>query len=361
MDMISLDEWDQLTDAAAVELLTKLTRELPLGFGFSGLKQHELGVQGHQLGEFDFDGARFMLVPGGQVELGFDSTCWRPTAEEQESWDGTVREMGEFARVDADLLKHLAAITTPPRTVQLPACLVEVEAREVGWRPIPSQHPTVTHLVHQCLNPPEMVRRILERRGKLKLPRTTGAYGEHEVIRVHIGREGEVSAEQNVLRTHADVLEDASANGFQIPSADEWEYFCGAGARTLFRWGDHVPCDRYPSDVSPEERRWRMEWLLADGELDDPPEGFAPDWDLHHRPNAFGLIFWAKGNDWELVAEPGQRRGGDGGSSACGGEGFLKGWLPLATAYAEDRYCRRDPQDTLFPWVPRCRRVLRLT
>ena len=55
---------------------------------------------------------------------------------------------------------------------------------------------------------------------------------------------------------------------------DEWEYICGAGAETLFRWGDHVPCDCYPTDVSPAEAAWRREWVLSAGTLAYPEGGF---------------------------------------------------------------------------------------
>ena len=39
--------------------------------------------------------------------------------------------------------------------------------------------------------------------------------------------------------------------------------------------------------------------------------------------------------DWEIVAEADIVRGGDGGSSICGGYGFFMGWLPLATAFID--------------------------
>ena len=64
MATVSLNEWNQLSDAVAVRMLTELTRELPPGFDFCGLHQNELGGLRHRLGEFDFDGARFSSETG---------------------------------------------------------------------------------------------------------------------------------------------------------------------------------------------------------------------------------------------------------------------------------------------------------
>lgn len=96
-----------------------------------------------------------------------------------------------------------------------------------------------------------------------------------------------------------------AARGLRMPSRDEWEHACGAGAGTLFRWGDHCPLDRIPY-----------------GDTTGP----------HHRPNAFGLRIAYDTYRMELTGEGTAVHGGDGGESVCGGYGTLLAWLPLATA-----------------------------
>jgi hypothetical protein len=147
---------------------------------------------------------------------------------------------------------------------------------------------------------------------------------------------------------------------FRFPTSDEWEYACGAGASTLFRWGDHVPCDRYPTDVSPAEAAWRRLWVFSGGKLERPAEGFASDWEFHRQPNAFGLQMASDPYKYELLAEPGIFRGGDGGATICGGAGFFAGWLTLATAYFEEYACGYDPAEPLMPGFTIGRRVLEL-
>ena len=48
---------------------------------------------------------------------------------------------------------------------------------------------------------------------------------------------------------------------------------------------------------------------------------------------AFGLRMPSSPYQWELTSEPGMMRGGDGGSTICGGMGELAGWLPLAISF----------------------------
>ncbi|MFF3209372.1 hypothetical protein ACFYYB_01805 [Streptomyces sp. NPDC002886] len=94
--------------------------------------------------------------------------------------------------------------------------------------------------------------------------------------------------------------------GLRMPGADEWEHACGAGARTLFRWGSTCP-------------------------LGEPSYGdgtFAP----RCEPNAFGLRIAYDSYTAEIGADQGAVHGGDGGESVCGGYGDLWAWLTLATA-----------------------------
>ncbi|GAB2592441.1 hypothetical protein GCM10027168_26850 [Streptomyces capparidis] len=112
--------------------------------------------------------------------------------------------------------------------------------------------------------------------------------------------------DEDLTEPPAGVPAALAARGLRMPTSDEWEHACGAGAGTLFRWGDDCPLDRVPY-----------------GDRTGP----------HSRPNAFGLRIAHDTYRAELTGDAGAVHGGDGGESVCGGYGHLLAWLPLATAH----------------------------
>ncbi|GAA4904352.1 hypothetical protein LX16_3685 [Stackebrandtia albiflava] len=111
--------------------------------------------------------------------------------------------------------------------------------------------------------------------------------------------------DENLTAPPTDTRAVLAADGLRMPTADEWEHACGAGADTLFRWGDDCPLDRVPHEGAPG------------------PET---------APNAFGLRIAYDTYRSELTADTTSVHGGDGGESVCGGYGRMLAWLPLATA-----------------------------
>jgi hypothetical protein len=344
-DDLTLDKWDQLSAKEREALAKKVAGDLPTGFRFHSLRQCQLGDQKHQVAEYEFQGTPFILIPGGSVTLGYDlNRPWEPTPEEQESWQATAEEYD----LPTNPLEHIAKATLRPRKARLPARLMEATAQEVGWEPVAADDPEVREIVREHFG------KKGSRSRKVNISRGDSS------LRVERDEDGTIRAQRSLAPTHKELAARLAQAGFRFPTSDEWEYACGAGAPTLFRWGDHVLCDRYPTDISPAQAAWRRRWVLSGGKLQKPPGGFTSDWDLHRRPNAFGITIAVDPYKFELVAEPDITRGGDGGSSICGGAGFFIGWLTLATAYFEKHACWRKAKEPITTGYTIGRRVLPL-
>jgi hypothetical protein len=231
---------------------------------------------------FDVGGSRFALVPGGSARLGLDAQAFRASAAQLDSYASSAKEYG----LPADIRAHVASVVTPPRLRDVPALLVEVEAWEIGLEPMSADDPEVAEVLRRFPGDVEVSGRFRVKR------RPTGPIA----WRIAPVSRGELTAR-------------LAESGARLLTSDEWEWACGAGATTLFRWGDDCPCNRYPVDA------------IAG--------------DVHRAPGAFGLHVAEDPYRWEVVAEEGLRRGGDGGETVCGGAGFFLGWLPLATSYLD--------------------------
>jgi len=340
---MTLDEWDSLSPGGREAYARRLVRSLPAAFTFDSVVTFQMGDRRRDVARFGFGGSAFALVPGGAVTLGYDAgRPWEPTPDEAESWRASAEEYG-FAASPRD---HIAQVTRRRRVAELCPFLAETTAREVGWEPLPADDAEVLEIVKQYMTGP-------------RASKVVKVHGAVRTVRV-IREPGGITAQRSAPLTHAQLARRLGDAGFRLPTSDEWEFLCGAGAETLFRWGDHAPADHYPGEASRAEREWNTRWALSGGTLERPAKSFEPDFDLNLRPSACGVFIAWHPHEVELVCEPEVTRGGDGGISACGGVGFFHGWLPLATAFYQPESCDRAPQGEIHAGYNVARRVLPL-
>ncbi len=259
---IQLETWNNITNSERVDIAIAVRKALPVPCAFSGIRNFKQGEHENTLAVFSYECSEFVLIPGHTVNLGYS---WeRPfvlTVEEAELWKITQEEF----ETDISFDEYLEEILTPPRTVSLSAFLLETQLKR------------------------------LEEKKKIKRGTKKDAATSTE---------------------HSRVKAQLASQGFRLPTSDEWEYACGAGATTLYRWGDQRPLNRGPSEDK-------------DGQ--------------HAQPNAFGLSIANHPRNWEPVDEPGIMRGGDGGGISCGGGiPFMIEWLVLATAYFDQDHYHRQ-------------------
>ena len=327
LDMdLSLERWEGLTRSEREAIAVRLARELPTGFVFESIERYSAWPHPHDVALFRQGTYQFALIPGGPVTVGYDADRpWEPTPDELETWE----DYDCWFSPNQTIQECIAEVTLRPRRIEFTPFLIETTAGELGWEPIGLDDPIVQEMMF----------------GLGVCPQYTKKHEESET-RLRRREDGSILADRFRNWTHPDLAAQLEAEGFRFPTSDEWEYACGAGEPTLFRWGDHAPCD-WPYEQSPGK-------LVS-------PGGFPFEWDLYAQPNAFGLMIAFDSSQNELVAEIGMTRGGDGGNSGCGGAGDFIQWLRKATAYFEEEFCLSDPAKPIITGYTVGRRVLALT
>jgi len=123
----ALEHWDALDGAQQHLLARQVAERLPAGFCFVAVQSFRFGAQSHSIALFDFDGACFALISGGQVTLGYDpAQPFVPDADQLASW--TYFESRWLHEPDYDLNTYLQQFLTLPRQVTLNPFLLEVAA-----------------------------------------------------------------------------------------------------------------------------------------------------------------------------------------------------------------------------------------
>ncbi|MFC7550515.1 hypothetical protein [Plantactinospora sp. GCM10030261] len=286
---LSFEQWDGLSDGAARRMVQDIADRHELTV--VGLEDRGYAGRSHRVALFDRDGMRFALVPGGRPTLGFDAARFQPVPEQVASYAESASEYGL-----PPLAEFVDAMTSPVRGAEMPAMLVAVEAFDPCEMQLAVDHPRVLKLVASAGDPFVGVSTFQSAGG----------------LTVEFDRTGQVVRARATRQvSHDEAMAELASIGLRTTTADEWEWACGAGAATLFRWGDDCPTDGYPSDYETGPHRQKNLWGLAIGQ--DP---------YKHEATTERTIVC----------------GGDGGSATCGGSGFFLSWLTLATAYRDKEF-----------------------
>ncbi|MFJ8581774.1 hypothetical protein [Micromonospora sp. NPDC093277] len=288
---LSFEQWNELSDGAARRTAQDIADRHDLTV--VGLKNTAYAGRSYRMALFDRDGMQFALVTGGRPALGYDAARFQPSPDQAASYADSASEYGL-----PPLAEYVDAMTSPVRSVEMPAMLTAVEAFDPCEVPLAPDDPQVLELVASA-------------GGRLDGMSTFHSGGG---LAVEFDQAGQVVRARATREVSYDEAMDGLASiGLRTTTADEWEWACGAGATTLFRWGDDCPNDGYPFDYETGTHRQTNLWGLAIGQ--DP---------YGHEATTERTIVC----------------GGDGGSTTCGGSGFFLGWLTLATAYRDKEFGR---------------------
>jgi hypothetical protein len=74
-------------------------------------------------------GMRFAVVPGGRPRLGYDAARFQPAPGQVDSYADSAGELGR-----PSLSEYVDAMTSPVRSVEIPALLIAVAASGDAWQ-----------------------------------------------------------------------------------------------------------------------------------------------------------------------------------------------------------------------------------
>lgn len=286
-----------------------------------------------QTGVFEWGGKDFVFVPGAEVTLG-----WAGFGPDEQAtqgalafWQGQMQALNLEGEVLPFLLEHLNP--SPLRRVRVGPMLVECVANEPNWERVPLDSPELAEYqdeIEEFLHGRFKDNSVYTLNDTLRLTRQAKTPDAPQGYSADLYREQSYDA----------LKAELAAEGFALPTEDEWEYLCAAGASTLFRWGDVVDDVLVLRHFNPNGEPLSLE-----------------------LPNGLGLVMAHDPYQQELVDAPVYiLKGGDGGTNICGGGGRAFGYLPVATSYRtplwmlEEGGYREDLQGDFTCW----RRVYRL-
>jgi hypothetical protein len=117
-----LQEWQKLSEEKKYRYSQELAAYLPQSVIFKGLRFYPDGGPELSIAIFEYGGALFSLMPGGEVQIGYEADNFRPTDEQIESFQDNAEEYG----FDLDIYSYVQSVTTPPRKVTIAPMLVEI-------------------------------------------------------------------------------------------------------------------------------------------------------------------------------------------------------------------------------------------
>ena len=117
---MELQEWQKLSEEQKYCYSDELAAHLPQSVIFKGLRFYPDGCPELSIAIFEYGGALFSLMPGGEVQIGYEADNFRPTDEQIESFQDTAEEYG----FDLDIYSYVQSVTTPPRKVTIAPMLV---------------------------------------------------------------------------------------------------------------------------------------------------------------------------------------------------------------------------------------------
>lgn len=182
---------------------------------------------------YEWSGKDFVLVPGADVTLGW-AGFGPAEAAALAFWQAQLQELGIEGRALPFLLARLNP--SPLRQVRIGPMLVECQPNEPNWQRVPCDSPELAEYqdeIADFVHGQSRHTRQFTLNDSLRLTRVPSGPDAPQGFTADLYRE----------QSYEQLKAQLAAEGFALPTEDEWEYLCAAGQGTRFRWGDVVGDD----------------------------------------------------------------------------------------------------------------------
>lgn len=322
MDKLYRENYQKLPRNEREVILKDLANTKP-GFIFKCFERFERFGQITDTAVYEFENSEFIFVPGDTVKLGWDSFAIGMDSATRKELMKSLEDYGV-----TNLQEFLKENMSEVRTVNIRPMLVERKLNDIGWMRVDFESIDSSE--------DERVRKAIEdvKSGGCQ------QYIINEELRLTKNND-EITADIYEPISYDEFINDIIESGFRIPTEDEWEYLCGGGARTLFRWGDSFDYDMHLyhfEEITPNKTEYDLE-----------------------KANQFGISIGYDPYKYEVLMDSKQfLKGGDGGCNICGGLGLVLGYLPVSTYYRDINTFELDYEEDLDGDFTFYRRIIRL-
>lgn len=299
MDNLYRNTYNNLSQTAKEEWLKKIPILYP---EFCFLRFEHFNRFGMELytAVYLYDEKEFVFVPGDHITLGWESF----EIGMNEETSAEIKSILEADEIEEfDIVTFLQQQSSPLRKANISPMLVERELNEIGWKNISLDSKELTAYKKDIEDFRKQTYQQLTIYKTLRLTK--------------VNNQIEAALYQSI--SYADFLSTIeSVKGFSLPTEDEWEYLCGGGKRTLFRWGDSFDYNMNLHHFSNNDSA-ELPYTLQ-------------------KPNHFGIQIAYDPYQYEVIKLSNNQilKGGDGGCNLCGGMGIVMGYLPISTYFRND-------------------------
>lgn len=294
-EKLYLENWNSSCKEYKINVITDIINERKLPFSIKKVEEFSANNMSVETVILEYEDSEFVFIPGClEVTLGWDSnTC--------KMGENLIKDLEEDFKEEIEYYKE---------TYEEMKEDYEEQIKEAKAKNDVDAAKELIEEMNEELENYEMDQTFEERLNELSeyIDISTSPVRKTSIKPMIVERDLHSVRKYN---TYKEFREELKNTIFTIPTEDEYEYICGGGKRTLYRWGDSL--------------KEELSAIYSIGTINENN-------DILYSPNMFELHILYDSYMYELVDDECFYKGGDGGCTLCGGDG-TRGVVPVYSTF----------------------------